>query len=119
MKPAEKRDVSIDDLKQIEQAFKKIWEYNHPLPKAYTNRNETLAEFLRDNYNLLANADQFHEESFGGWDKARFITEIETNGLFSLHALNIQYIKDWFLIVELAKAFPFFRELELKDQVRF
>jgi hypothetical protein len=118
MKPSQKCDVSIDDLKQIEQAFKRIWDSSQSLPEAYTNRHETLAGFLRDNYNLLANADQFHEESFGVWDKAQFINELETNGLFSLHALNIQYIKDWFLLVELVKAFPFFRELELKDQVR-
>jgi hypothetical protein len=75
-----------------------------------------VAGLLQDNYNLLANADQFFEEPIG-WDKARFVNEVETNGLFSLHALNIQYIKDWFIVLELAKAFPLFKELELKDQV--
>jgi hypothetical protein len=76
-----------------------------------------LAGLLQDNYNLLSNADQFPEEPIGYWDKAQFIEDVETNGLFSLHALNIQYIKDFFIVLELAKAFPFFKELELKDQV--
>jgi hypothetical protein len=117
MKPAQKRDVSIDDLKQIEQAFKKIWDSSKVLPEAYTNRHKTLAGFLKDNYNLLANADQFHEESFDCWDKAQFIKELETNGLFSLHSVSIHTVNDWFTVVELAKALPFFKSLCLNDQV--
>jgi hypothetical protein len=75
-----------------------------------------LAGFLQDNYNLLANADQFPDEPIG-WDKAHFINELETNGLFSMHALNISYVKDWFIVLELAKTFPFIKNLEPNDQV--
>jgi hypothetical protein len=106
----------LDFLKPTERAFKKIWNSTHPLPAAYTDRYETLAGLLNDNYNLLEDANQFHQEH-DGWDKAQFIAELETNGLFSMHALNIQHTKDWFLIIELAKTFSFFRELELNDQV--
>jgi hypothetical protein len=76
-----------------------------------------LAGLLQDNYNLLGNAKQFPEESFSCWDKVQFLYDVETNGLFSLHALNIQYITDWFIMLELAKAFPSIKELELNDQV--
>jgi hypothetical protein len=76
-----------------------------------------LAGLLQDNYNLLSNADQFPEESTGCWNKAEFINELETNGLFSMNALNIQYVKDWFQVAELAKSFAFIKELCLDDQV--
>jgi hypothetical protein len=87
------------------------------LAETYTNRHQTLAGLLQDKYNLLSNADQFPEEPFGYWDKAQFINELETNGLFSMHALNIQYVKDLFQVAELAKSFAFFGELCLDDQV--
>jgi hypothetical protein len=117
MSVAEKFDHYIDGLKRIEQPFKRIWDSSRPLPEAYTNRHQTLAGLLEDNYNMLANVDEFPEEPFGGWDKAKFIEEVETNGLFSLHALNLQFLKDWFLLVELVKAFPFIKNLEPNDQV--
>jgi hypothetical protein len=75
-----------------------------------------LAELLQDKRNLLGNANQFPEEPVG-WNKAQFIEEVETNGIFSMHQLNIQCVKDWFLMVELAKTFPFIKELCLNDQV--
>jgi hypothetical protein len=75
-----------------------------------------LALFLQDNQNLLANADQFPEEPVG-WDKAQFLYEIETNGLLSMHALHKHAVKDWFLMVELAKTLTFFKQLDLDDQV--
>jgi hypothetical protein len=75
-----------------------------------------LALILQDNQNLLAKADQFPVEPFG-WDKAQFLYQIETNGLLSMHALHIHAVKDWFLIVELAKTLPFFKQLNLDDQV--
>jgi hypothetical protein len=117
IKSSEKFARCIDGLKQIEQPFRRIWDSSKILPDTYTSRHETLADLLQDNYNLLANAEQFPEESFGGWDKAQFIEELETNGLFSLHALSLQCIKDWFLLVELSKTFSFIKKLEPNDQV--
>jgi hypothetical protein len=87
------------------------------LPEAYTNQHQTLAGLLQDNYNLLSNADQFPEEPFGCCNKAQFLYEVEINGLFSLNVVNIQYIKEWFLVVELAKTFSFIKKLTPNDQV--
>jgi hypothetical protein len=66
---------------------------------------------------LLANTDQFPDEPVGYCDKAKFINEVETNGIFSMHAITIHFVKDWFVLVELAKALPFFKSLCLNDQV--
>jgi hypothetical protein len=77
-----------------------------------------MAGLLQDKHNLLGNANQFPEEPVG-WDKAQFIHDVETNGLFSMHELSVQSVKDWFIIVELAKTFPFIKELCLNDQVCF
>jgi hypothetical protein len=117
MKSAEKFDHFIDGLKRIEHAFKRIWDSSHPLPEAYTIRHRTLAGLLQDNYNLLSNADQFPEEPFDCWDKAQLLYEVETNGLFSMHALNIQIVKDWFQVIELTKTFLFIKNLKPNDQV--
>jgi hypothetical protein len=76
-----------------------------------------LAGLLQDNYNLLSNADQFPEEPFDCWDKAQLLYEVETNGLFSMHALNIQIVKDWFQVIELTKTFLFIKNLKPNDQV--
>jgi hypothetical protein len=105
-------------MKPIERAFKRIWDTSKPLPEAYTNRHQNLTGLLQDKHNLLGNANQFPEEPVG-WNKAQFIHDVETNGLFSMHELNIQSVKDWFLMVELAKTFPFIKELSLNDQVWF
>jgi hypothetical protein len=75
-----------------------------------------LAGLLQDNENLLGNADHFPEEPFG-WDKAELLHEIETNGLLSMNAIHKQTVKDWFLMVELAKTLSFFKQLNLDDQV--
>jgi hypothetical protein len=106
----------------MEQPFKRLWDLCVPLPEAYTNRHQTLAALLQDSDNLLmTNANrQFLEKSTvdeGGWDKAQFVAEVDTYGLFSKHAVNVHAVNDWFIGVELAKAFPFFRELCLDDQV--
>jgi hypothetical protein len=76
-----------------------------------------LAELLQDNYNLLGNANQFPEEPFGGWNKAKFIEDVENNGIWSMHEFGVQCVKDWFIMVELAKAFPFIKDLSINDQV--
>jgi hypothetical protein len=114
--PTEKHDDFLYLMKPIERAFKRIWDSSVPLPEAYTNRHQNLAELLQDKHNLLGNADQFPEELFA-WDKAQFIEEVEKNGMFSMHEVNIHYVKDWFLMVELAKTFPFLKELDINDQV--
>jgi hypothetical protein len=113
--PAEMRPL-VDSIKQIEQAFKRIWDSSRPLPEDYTNRHPSLAGLLQDNENLLGNADQFPEESVG-WDKSQLMYEIDTNGLLSMHTLHKQTVKDWFLMVELAKTLAFFKQLHLDDQV--
>jgi hypothetical protein len=101
----------------MERAFKRIWDSSSPLPEAYINRHQTLAGLLDDKHNLLGNAAQFPEELFSCWNKAQFIEDVENNGMFSMHELNVQFVKDWFIMVELAKTFPFIKELSLNDQV--
>jgi hypothetical protein len=36
-----------------------------------------------------------------------------------MHALHKQAVKDWFLMVELAKTLAFFKQLNLDDQVSY
>jgi hypothetical protein len=116
IKYAENFDRFIEGLKQIGQSFKRIWDTCGPLPETYTKRHKTLALLLQDNYNLLANADQFVEIQFC-CDKAQFLHDMETNGPFSMHALNVQIVKDRFIMVEFAKTLAFFNQLNLEDQV--
>jgi hypothetical protein len=116
IKYAENFDHFIEGLKQIGQSFKRIWDTCGPLPETYTKRHKTLALLLQDNYNLLANADQFVEIQFC-CDKAQFLHDMETNGPFSMHALNVQIVKDRFIMVEFAKTLAFFNQLNLEDQV--
>jgi hypothetical protein len=87
------------------------------LPDTYTNRHQTLALILQDNQNLLPKANQFPVEPIG-WDKAQLLHEIDTHGLFSMHVLHKQAVKDWFLMIELTKTLAFFKQLNLDDHVR-
>jgi hypothetical protein len=52
------------------------------------------------------------------WDKAKLIEEVENRGFFGSNYIEI-VVKDWFLAFEAAKAMPFFKELDLYDQVYF
>jgi hypothetical protein len=50
------------------------------------------------------------------WDKAKLIEDVENRGLFGSICMEI-ITKDMFLVFEAAKAMPFFKELDLSDQV--
>jgi DNA polymerase III delta subunit len=51
------------------------------------------------------------------FNKADIINEIETKGLFFSQKLMRLTEKDWFLTVEIARAMPFFKSLDINDKV--
>jgi hypothetical protein len=50
------------------------------------------------------------------WNKANLIEEVENRGFFGSNYIEI-IAKDWFLAFEGAKAMPFFKQLDMHDQV--
>jgi hypothetical protein len=64
----------------------------------------------------LSKADLFPDEPIG-WNKAQFLHEVETNGMFSMHAMTVHVINDLFLTAEMAKTLTFFKQLDMNDQV--
>lgn len=87
-----------------------------PNPCGYLDEISSLEKLIRSPRNILGMAGQFKEREPGSWDKQRFLERCEHFGCCCPDIWDFVII-DRLLIVELTKALPFFKQLDLNDQI--
>lgn len=109
--------LTLNWLLYLEGKHQRLWDsLSHPNPNGYLDGFATMEELLASPYNILDWAEQFEGQPRHSWNKQLYIERCEQFGNFCKDNLDLVMV-DRLLMIEMAKALPFFRQLDTNDQV--